>query len=72
MVAELSLQSRGSDCVQHFLDRLMRAQRREGELEAAYVEGHATAEQLVELERLRVEIEDTLGALDDMGYFNPS
>lgn len=41
-------------------------------MEAVYTEGHARAAQLAELERVRMEIEDCLGALDDMGYFNPA
>jgi len=71
MDAEL-LERPAIDCKQWFLDLLALAQKRESELEAAYVEDRATPADLAELEQVRMKIDATLEALDDMGYFNPS
>lgn len=60
------------DYEQVFLDLLAKAQIRVSELEEIYLDGQATASQLTELEQLRVEIEESIGALDALGYFNPS
>lgn len=57
---------------QQFLEILARAQRRESELEAIYVDGHASAAQLAELEHIRIEIEAALESLGEIGYFNLS
>lgn len=54
------------------LDRLQAAERRETELEALYVAGTATEDELAELEQVRVEIGDAVEALDGMGYYNLS
>lgn len=59
------------DSTEHFLALLVESQRRETQLEAEYLNGHATAEQLQELERVRLVIEDCQEALDVRGYFNP-
>ena len=68
---DLPMQS-APDYEQVFLDLLAKAQIRESELEEIYLDGHATQAQLAELEQLRVEIEESIDALDALGYFNPS
>jgi hypothetical protein len=57
--------------IQECLVRLLSlAEQREAQLEAAYVAGIATLEQLEELEKIRGEMDEFVIALDDMGYFN--
>jgi hypothetical protein len=60
------------DNTDHYLQLLARAQTRESQLEAEYLSGRASPEQLLELEQVRRVIEDCQEALEDTGYFNPS
>jgi hypothetical protein len=60
------------DSTEHYLQLLTESQLRETQLEAAYLSGRATVEQLHELEQVRLVIEDCQEALDVRGYFNPS
>ena len=60
------------DSTEYFLALLNKSQLRETQLEAEYLNGCATVEQLQELERVRLVIEDCQEALDLRGYFNPS
>jgi hypothetical protein len=71
MSAELQAHP-AADCKQTLIDLLTAAQERETELETLYLDGRATTAQLVELEQVRIEIEDTRSVLDDMGYSSPS
>jgi hypothetical protein len=48
------------------------AEKRESQLESAYVSGCATPEQLEELEKTRTRIDEYVATLDDLGYFNPT
>ena len=68
--ADTRLEHPYAESLQRLLELLAAAQTREGELEAVYTEGHASARQLAELEQVRALIEDYESKLDGMGYYN--